>query len=369
MGRHGGGSRSGGSSGGGSRSSGGSRSGGSGVRASSTPFWGSYNRSYYDRRGRYHSYYTTNRNFGIKRGWSFKRIVGLVLATGHMLLAMYIITSSMFLGSKKVHGDVNRIFIEDSANILTGAEEQKILEVFREVYDTSGMPITLYTDDFEWKRRYRSLEAYSEELYYKIGMDEDAMLILFTQERTDGFTDWEYDMYCGDDTIKCFSDRAFNILLDNFQKSMSRQNLAEALRYSWNSVMGDLASFKFSWDVVSEIVIFIGVYAILYIVTFGPIKKQADAYEYFKSNPDKLSSKILCSDDLSPTTKSDNVYSSIQQTNRSQAVDDGSATMINSPKKMYSRICGYCGISSDGFEKTCVFCGADLEEIKENATV
>lgn len=67
MGRHGGGSRSGGSHrSSSSRSSGGSRSGGSGVRTSSKPFAGCYNRSYYDRSGRLHTCYTSIKNFGTK---------------------------------------------------------------------------------------------------------------------------------------------------------------------------------------------------------------------------------------------------------------------------------------------------------------
>ena len=67
MARHGGGSRSGGSSS--SRSGGGSRSGGSSVRTSKTPFKGGYNRSYYHK-GKLHSYYTSDKNFGTK-GFSF----------------------------------------------------------------------------------------------------------------------------------------------------------------------------------------------------------------------------------------------------------------------------------------------------------
>jgi hypothetical protein len=51
----------------------------------------------------------------------------------------------------------------------------KIVELFDEVYEESGMPVTLYTDDFKWKAHYSSLEVYSEELYYAMGMDEEQL--------------------------------------------------------------------------------------------------------------------------------------------------------------------------------------------------
>ncbi len=58
---------------------------------------------------------------------------------------------------------------------------------------------------------------------------EDAMIILFTVGDNADFYDWEYDMYCGDDTIKCFSDEAFDTLLENFRKGMAKQDLSLSL--------------------------------------------------------------------------------------------------------------------------------------------
>ncbi len=369
MGRHGGGSRSGG--GGSSRSSGGSRSGGSGSRSSSSPFVGGYNRSYYDRRGRYHSYYTTNRNFGTKSGWSVGIILALVFVTLHMCAMIFgMVGSTVFLG-KKVEGDVNRIFIEDRANVLSTAEEREVMELFERVYDKSGMPITLYTDDFDWKNHYYSLEAYSEELYYKISYDEDAMLILFTTEEFDDFVDWEYDMYCGDDTIKCFSDESFDELLENFQKAMSRQDLAEALDYAWNSVIDDLAEIKIGPDAVITVVILLAFYSIFYIAIISGVKKQNEAYRYFRDNPGELSSDTAYAG--APTSSSTPTYgySSGQSStygyssNTAPSYGDSSSTTstasVEAPKKMYSRICNFCGISSDGTEKICSFCGAVLD--------
>lgn len=368
MGRHGGGSRSGGSSRS-SRSSGGSRSGGSSTRSSSSPFVGGYNRSYYDRRGRYRSYYTTDRYFGTKSGWSVGIIFALIFITVHMCVMLFgSLSTSVFLG-RKVNGDVSRIFIEDRANILNAAEEREVIELFQEVYDKSGMPITLYTDDFDWKDHYYSLEAYSEELYYKIGYDEDAMIILFTQEEEDDFVDWEYDMYCGDDTIKCFSDESFDLLLSNFQKAMSRQDLAEALDYAWNSVIDDLAKIKISGYAVIITLALGAFYSIFYIAILSGVKKQNEAYKYFKENPDQLSSDTVYSN--VPSTPSTPSYGYSSNTTSYNGYSSGTTYTApeSTSQKMYSRICNSCGISSDGTEKVCSFCGAILDAKNNNSTI
>jgi len=289
MGRHGGGSRSGGG-GGGSRSGGGSRGGGgSSSRSSSRPFQGSYNRSYYDRRGRYHSYYTTNRNFGTSSGSNIGLIFALVFVTFHMCVMLSGFVGSGIHFGGKVNGEISRIGIEDNADILSVEEEMAIIKTFQKVYDASGMPITLYTDDFSWMNHYNSLEVYSEELYYSMGFEEDAMVILFTAEDLDGFYDWEYDMYCGDDTEKCFSDDAFDTVLANFQKAMAQEDLVKALDYAWNSVMDDLGKMSIDWTILPIGLMILAFYSIFYIVIIGSLKKNKDANEYFKNNPDKLS--------------------------------------------------------------------------------
>ena len=278
MGRHGGGSRSGGG-GSSSGSSGGSRSGGSKTRTSTTPFKGCYNRSYYDRNGKYHSYYTSNRNFGAKRGWSGGILFALVFITIHMVIMVGGFSSTFIQFGEKVNGDPSRISVVDNADILTSKEEAQIKDLFEDVYDASGMPVTLYTEDFSWKEHYNNLEVLSEELYYSISFDEDAMLILFTTEEVDGFVDWEYDMYCGDDTLKCFSDAEFNTLLDNFQKGMAGQNLVKALDYSWNSVMDDIGKTNINWSGAPMILGMLVFYSIFYIAIFSSIKQQNTAYK------------------------------------------------------------------------------------------
>lgn len=197
--------------------------------------------------------------------------------------------SSMVSFGSKVSGNPDRIYIKDTANVLSDQEEQDIMKLLKEVYDVSGMPVTVYTDDFSWKDHYDRLEVYSEELYYGIGFDEDAMMILFTVDHTNDFYDWEYDMYCGDDTIRCLSDETFDTLLDNFQKGMASQNLDKALDYAWNSVMGDLAKTRIYWSQIPALLFILCLYAIFYFAILGGTRKQNAAYKYFRENPEKLS--------------------------------------------------------------------------------
>lgn len=297
MGRHGGGSRSGGSrsrsssSRSRSRSGSGSRSGGSsGVKKSTTPFYGCYNRTYYDRKGRMHKVYTNSASYGTKKGYDSGTIIALAFITIHMLIMIGSFSLTIFDFGGKVDGDASRILIEDNSNLLDASQEKEVLKLFNEVYEKTGMPITLYTTDFSWKNNYYSIEIYSEELYYKMGMDEDAMIILFTSEDVDGFWDWEYDMYCGDDTIKCLSDNEFEKLLNNFQKSMSQEDLAYALEYSWSSIIDDIGEqFKINFEMLPIIGFLLVFYGIFYFAILSGVREKNTIYKYFKENPDKLS--------------------------------------------------------------------------------
>lgn len=309
MGRHGGGSRSGGGSRGGSRSGGGSRGGGgSGIKTSKTPFKGCYNRSYFDSRGRYHSCYTNSSSFGTKSGWNAGIIFALIFVTIHMLLMVGSFCTTVVTFGSKVSGNIDRIKIVDNAGVLTPTEEEETLQLLNRVYNASGMPVTVYTDSFEWKKHYYSLEVYSEELYYRIGYDEDAMIILFTADNSSDFYDWEYDMYCGDDTVKCFSDACFDKLLANFQKGMASQNLCHALDHAWNTVIDDMAKTVIHWGRMPIILVLLAFYSVFYIAILGSTVKQNAAYEYFKENPNLLSNSPVTLYSECPTCGASNTF-------------------------------------------------------------
>lgn len=321
MGRHGGGSRSGGSRSSGGRSGSGSRGGGSSVRTSQTPFRGCYNRSYYDRRGRYHRYYTSDASFGRKKGLNGGIIFALAFVTIHMLIMLGGFSAGMVQIGSKVNGDVSRVKIVDTVDALTTEEETKTMSLLMEVYQVSGMPVTVYTDSFEWKQHYNALEFYSEQLYYQMGFEENAMIILFTTDNNPSFYDWEYDIYCGDDTTACLSDSTFEKLIANFQKGMSTQSLYQALEYSLNSVMDELAQTSVEWTRIPILLVIVAFYGIFYFSLLGNSKKNNDAYRYFQENPDKYES---------------------------------------TPMTLYSE-CPSCGASNIEQSETCAYCGTLLK--------
>lgn len=280
MGRHGGGSRSGGRRGG-SRSSG----GGSSVTSVKTkPFAGCYNRSYYHK-DRYHSCYTDNSDYGMSKSRLISKLI--------LVIFFSVITFPFTIGlafssvekGEKVNGNPDRIVIQDTIDLLSPEEEQKTLALFYEVYTKSGMPVTLYTDDMEWESKYDSIEIYSEELYYAMGIEEDAMIILFTY---DGTFEWVYDMYCGDDTIRCLSDTEFNKLIDNFQKGMAGQDLSYALDYSFHSIMDDLAETEVRNDLLLSAAILTLFCSLPIGYFFSAYLKEKKAYQYFQENPEKV---------------------------------------------------------------------------------
>lgn len=243
-----------------------------------------------------------------------------------MLIMLGGFGSTIINFGSKLSGNTERIYIQDNANVLTDNEEQEVLGLLKDIYNTSGMPVTVYTDDFSWKEHYDELSVYSEELYYRIGYDEDSMIILFTVDNNNDFYDWEYDIYCGDDTIKCLSDAAFDKLLDNFQKGMANQNLARALNYAWDSVMDDLAKTKVNWAEAPILLFILAFYSVFYIAILSGTKKQNDAYRYFKKNPEKLS---------------------------------------NTPMTLYS-LCPKCGAPNTTQSETCPYCGTLLKIADEN---
>ena len=217
----------------------------------------------------------------------------MVFITLHMLIMVGSFGSMIFHFGGKVSGPSDRIYIEDKAEILTDEEEQEVLELLNKVYDQSGMPVTVHTDNFDWRQHYNSIEVYSEELYYQIGFDEESMLVLFTSDMVGDFYDWEYDMYCGDDTTKCLSDNTFDKLLANFHKGMASENLAEALEYAWSSVLPELGKTGVDWSMLPVLPFLLFFYGIFYVVILGGTRKQNEAYRYFKQHPEQLSKEPM----------------------------------------------------------------------------
>lgn len=328
MARHSSGSRSGGSSHSSSHRSG-SRSGGS--RSSSTPFAGSYNRSYYDRHGRFHSYYTTNKFFGVPgKSSALPLILTLVFVTLHMVLMLGGFVLASFEISTKIDGPKERIYIEDNINVVTSEEEERLISLFEEVYEKSGMPVALLVDDYRVARHYDSIEIYAEQEMYSVARDEESMLIVFLVDFSDpDFIDWHYDFCCGDNTIKCLPDGMYYDLTETFYRAMSGGSLPVAIEESFNRVMDRFDSIRVGDSMVFVVIPFLAfIYGIFYVAIFKNIRKAKDAERYFRDNPHKLE---------------------------------------EAPVRIYA-VCPACGGSNSRAEEKCPYCGSLLIQSEDNVT-
>lgn len=320
MGRHGGGSSSGGGgSSHSSHSSGGSRSSGPSYRSSVRPFAGCYDRSYVTRKGRVVHYYTENPDDGVTYN-PFGSILSIFMALFFIGISVAVILSSIHM-EHKLDGSKNFICVEDTIDLLTDEEEARIIEIFEKVYEKSGMPVMLYVDDDEWKNYYNSIEVCSESLYYSLSDDEAGMLIYFSSAWSGDFWDWEYDCYCADDTIKCFSDQTFNLFLNSFQKKMAKGNLADTVEFAWNRVYNDLAKSTVDWMGVLFILPFICVGGILLFASIADIFNSKSRADYFKKHPE----------------------------------------IISAPRMMVYPECPKCGAPNSEKKDVCEYCGTVLE--------
>lgn len=289
MGRHGGGSRGGG--GGGSHGGGGSSGGGGRSSHSTTPRAGYFNRCYYTRRGRYVSYYCADPTFGTKRGITVGDVVSLVFITVHMCLMLGgFVGSALFFG-QPVDGDRSNIAIYDQIDLLNERDEQSLLSLFERVYQKSGMPVFVVTDDFGWRNEFYSIEACSEYYYYTQTLDEDAMIVFFAADESKGFYDWEFDIYCGDLTEKCLSDADFDKLVEDVRKNAYSKGLTGALTAAFEDAIPEMARFKLDGDpmlliIIPVICLF---YSLFYVSIIGGIKRRNEAYEYFQQHPEAMS--------------------------------------------------------------------------------
>ena len=296
MGRHGGGSRSGGSrSSSSSRSrSSSSRSGGSSPRyySSNKPKIGYYDRCYYTRAGKRVRYYTTDSSFG-KTEPSMVSIITLIFL--YLFFVVYALYCCVEV-PKKVSGNLDNIYIIDKIDIFTSDEESELIDLAKDVYNKSGMPIAICTDDFSYKENYTSIEAYSEDLYYTKCSDEDSMIILYTEEYTsDTFKDWDFDIYCGDDTIDCLSGSKFDTLISKINTNIRSNNHSgyEGIKAGLNYLSSDIRKLDIP---LSLLLVIVGTISLMFIpALISEIKKYkncADAYNYFKENSSDLNKKI-----------------------------------------------------------------------------
>ena len=333
MGRHGGGSRSGGSS---SRSSSSSRGGsGGGTTSSRRPFKGAYRRSYVHR-GRTVEYYTTDESFGTKSGWNIGMIFILAFITLHMCLMLSGVVSTVWQHGAPINGDKEFIDVVDNIDFLSEKEENDIKRTLYSVYEKSGMPVLVYVDNFEYKQYYYNKEAFSEDIYYTRTLAEDCMVIMVAVEDRGDILDWEFDIYCGDDTYTCLSDKEFDNLIEAFHRAMYQNDIAYAVEYAWDSIMDELAETEVSIGNIFLLIPVAGIYSLFYIPILGSVRKRNVAYRYFKEHPEELSNEKW------------------EGTSKYAAEVEKKAS--SSPIT-----CRWCGTENPAGSKTCKNCRSNLE--------
>ena len=77
--------------------------------------------------------------------------MALVFVTLHMCVMLIAMASTSITMGAKAEGPRSRIMIMDHVDVLTEQEEAEVLTLLNQVYEKSGMPVTVWTDDFSWK--------------------------------------------------------------------------------------------------------------------------------------------------------------------------------------------------------------------------
>ena len=223
----------------------------------------------------------------------------------------------------KIDGDSKRIMIIDNIDILSSEEEETLLDTFYQIYEKTGMPITLYTDDFNWRSNYKDkneiidikvynkeddfnwrsnykdkneiidIKVYNKELYYKIDKSEKGMSILYIEEKGNKLKNAEYDFYIGMETQKCLSNKSLDKLTKTFEKSLQNMQFNKALIYALEEINLDLCKTTININIIPSIFLLLPLYAISIMIILLPIRKKVAAYNYFKKYPKELDMKKI----------------------------------------------------------------------------
>ena len=269
------------------------------TKKSKQPFNGCYNRCYKNKRGKVVNYYTIDKTFGIRNGWTTGNTLALTFILFHMaiMISSYIFNLVQIGG--KIDGDSKRIMIIDNIDILSSEEEETLLDTFYQIYEKTGMPITLYTDDFNWRSNYKDkneiidIKVYNKELYYKIDKSEKGMSILYIEEKGNKLKNAEYDFYIGMETQKCLSNKSLDKLTKTFEKSLQNMQFNKALIYALEEINLDLCKTTININIIPSIFLLLPLYAISIMIILLPIRKKVAAYNYFKKYPKELDMKKI----------------------------------------------------------------------------
>lgn len=297
------------------------------TRSSNTPFPGCYDRSFYDRHGIYHSYYTTDKDFGTSGILEFNTIVSLIFFTCILFFVIKITINQHIIEREKIVGDSSQICITDNIDIFTDSEETELTELLQEIYTKSGIAVTIYTDNLEWQDKYANIEKYCQRLHYDLGNSKNDLLLLCTTDLSETNPTYEYDFICGKETSTCLTDDLLIRLEEYLGKALyGGMSLSDAINASFASIMDELAETTIDWSFISAVLIELLFFSFLFTFVFADliadfISKKQEAYRYFKKHPERIS--------FSPMV------------------------LLNS--------CPNCGASNSAQSETCSYCGSSLK--------
>lgn len=286
----GGGSHSGGSSGG---FSGGSShsSGGSGRshHVYNTYHPGTHRYVYYSH-GKPKYYYSNSKVTSPLAGIIF--LFGVVVI---WLYATFPAVKAMCHIPRKVSLDYDtQIIIEDNIDVLSDREEIRLMNVFEDFQDNTGItPALITVDNTEWKEYYYTLSQYAYDLYVNRFSDEKHWLLIYSTNSTDviltsfdeyvsheDFDDWYWEGMQGDDTDSILDTQytsQFNEVVQKQLMARSKYSIADAFINGFISISPKIMKFSMSKGALLFIIIFIGFpvgyFGGLAISLIGDVKK------------------------------------------------------------------------------------------------
>lgn len=231
----GGGSHSSGSHSGGGSSSSSSSSGGSSIRyhTSSTYFPGARRYVRY-KKGQPEYIYSDDIHLNEKP--SPLRFLLLIIYVPFIIAVI-----SMFLGSINIPHQItekypNPVTIEDNLDVFN--ENTALADALYQFYKTTGIPVTIITENNDWMEHYDALDVYAYDLYVDRYIDEDHWVIVYTTDFDETFEDWHFEGMQGYNTDSILTTSVtdkFNVNLTRYLMN-SGYSKAEAFTQAFKDI-------------------------------------------------------------------------------------------------------------------------------------
>ena len=117
------------------------------------------------------------------------------------------------------------IRVEDSANLLSDADEALLKDTFTEFQNLTGItPAIVTLTPNEWQGRYRNLELYAYDAYVNRFSDEKHWLFCYAGDPDASFDDWHWEGMQGDETDSILTQKKTDVFNQSVQKCLTARN-------------------------------------------------------------------------------------------------------------------------------------------------